>query len=531
MAPDNSQPDVDLERTDELPMLVGVPRDPDVADDAVRLEFAPAVPSVKGVLTRPSTPPPDNLRRLEERIARQNVEYAALSRSYHTARDGEATALTRAHDLSTELTQVRALLELEQTRSRDIERTLTERNAAAAAVARDRLAGALREVELARDESRTLRESLAVREAALAQVRHSLAERDAQLSALQREHTQVVPALEERSAMTAQLVTDLRLARTHADALAGELKDREHALAVLTERLRAAEGETRSARLELSGAQATAEAYVEQLRTHEWRRGFDETVVPEQEDGGTVGVSDEAPDEIATLKTERDRLLAELAQRDSASESRLAVEAGRADLARTIDALRAEALSQEQKMAALLKLTQDSVKNEQTLAQVNEENRFLHAALERARTALDEREFLIGRMEGGNAAHADVSDAASAGPHDAAAIELGAELVRIDGQHRTAHPLNRRTRIGRAPGCELQIESSSVSRHHALVHVSAREVIVEDLNSTNGVLVNGRKVAREPLAHGDVLTIGEALFRVNWQPIVPERGGPLPDRP
>jgi pSer/pThr/pTyr-binding forkhead associated (FHA) protein len=75
--------------------------------------------------------------------------------------------------------------------------------------------------------------------------------------------------------------------------------------------------------------------------------------------------------------------------------------------------------------------------------------------------------------------------------------------------------LSRRSRIGRAPGCEIQIESSSVSRHHALVHVSSRDVIIEDLNSTNGVLVNGRKVTRQPLNDGDLLTIGDAQFRMS----------------
>jgi hypothetical protein len=89
-----------------------------------------------------------------------------------------------------------------------------------------------------------------------------------------------------------------------------------------------------------------------------------------------------------------------------------------------------------------------------------------------------------------------------------------AELLRLDGPENTAYPLARRTRIGRAPGCELQIESSSVSRHHALVLLGPRDVIIEDLNSTNGVLVNGRKISRHVLNDGDAVTIGDAQFRV-----------------
>jgi pSer/pThr/pTyr-binding forkhead associated (FHA) protein len=60
----------------------------------------------------------------------------------------------------------------------------------------------------------------------------------------------------------------------------------------------------------------------------------------------------------------------------------------------------------------------------------------------------------------------------------------------------------------------MHIESSSVSRHHALVLTSSRDVIIEDLNSTNGVLVNGRKVSRQLLHDGDIVAIGEAQFRL-----------------
>jgi hypothetical protein len=103
---------------------------------------------------------------------------------------------------------------------------------------------------------------------------------------------------------------------------------------------------------------------------------------------------------------------------------------------------------------------------------------------------------------------------------------VSAELIRVDGEHGSIHALQRRTRIGRAPGCELQVDSSSVSRHHALVMITSRDVIIEDLRSTNGVLVNGRKVARHLLNDGDLLTIGEAQFRlrvkVTMLPVVVE---------
>jgi pSer/pThr/pTyr-binding forkhead associated (FHA) protein len=90
-----------------------------------------------------------------------------------------------------------------------------------------------------------------------------------------------------------------------------------------------------------------------------------------------------------------------------------------------------------------------------------------------------------------------------------------ADLVRIDGGKSESHLLGKRTRVGRATGCELHVDSSSVSRHHALILVGPRDILIEDLNSTNGVYINGRKASRQVLNDGDTLTIGEAIFRLS----------------
>ena len=58
-----------------------------------------------------------------------------------------------------------------------------------------------------------------------------------------------------------------------------------------------------------------------------------------------------------------------------------------------------------------------------------------------------------------------------------------------------------------------------MSRHHALVVVGPHDTIIEDLNSTNGVFVNGRKVVRQLLADGDAVTIGESKFRYCTRPL------------
>jgi hypothetical protein len=154
----------------------------------------------------------------------------------------------------------------------------------------------------------------------------------------------------------------------------------------------------------------------------------------------------------------------------------------------------------------------------------------LRGSLERTKGALEEREFLIRRLERAESNNANVlgriqtsmerlgTGSAAAPPPPAALPEWSAELVRVDGDRNISHTLSRRTRIGRAAGCELQVDSSSVSRHHALIVAGPRETVVEDLNSTNGVILNGRKISRAFLNDGDLIVIGDVHFRYAAKP-------------
>lgn len=64
-----------------------------------------------------------------------------------------------------------------------------------------------------------------------------------------------------------------------------------------------------------------------------------------------------------------------------------------------------------------------------------------------------------------------------------------------------------RTRIGRASECEIQLSSSGVSRKHALITREGDTFFIEDLGSTNAVLINREKIQRAPLKHGDRIDI------------------------
>jgi pSer/pThr/pTyr-binding forkhead associated (FHA) protein len=85
-------------------------------------------------------------------------------------------------------------------------------------------------------------------------------------------------------------------------------------------------------------------------------------------------------------------------------------------------------------------------------------------------------------------------------------------IYQIDGRE-VVHVLARKTSIGRTPDNDLQIDAKFVSRHHAVVLAGPSQTIVEDLNSTNGVQVNGRRVTRQVLQDGDTLAIGRQQYR------------------
>jgi len=621
--------EIDLDRTDRLPILEGAEFADDVGDDAVPMDRTAVLqgPLAAGMkdfgrpagVDLPSLA--ESVRSVEERISRQHAEYEALTRAYERARDAEADTAARASALAVDLAAARAALESEQSRSRELDRAMAER-AGAVESARARVEEALRESERYQSESRTLRDSLAARDAAISQVLHSLGERTAQLSALQTEHAKIVPELAATSESTAQLGEELQIERARATALAAELQAAREKVAALNGEIKRGSSEVNAARSELGDAKIQASSYLELLRTREWRRGFDLNLFREMDaqvgaahagHGALESERARLRAKVADLETqltarasaaetEQARLTAELAAREraltqareqgggdarkvgeleAAAKLRQAEHATQleqlraghatqleqlraeqaaqmaqlraeqaaqtaqldADLAGQIAQLKSEAETRDSELAVLMahlqearrpiqsiqtdvkRLTEELAAKSAACAEFDDENRKLRATLERTRGALEEREFLIRRLERSESNNANVlgriqtsierlgSIPASPGAVPGAGAQWSAELIRIDGERPVTHVLARRTRIGRASGCELQIDSSSVSRHHALIVVGPREAVIEDLNSTNGVLVNGRKVNRQQLADGDAITIGETQFR------------------
>ena len=65
-----------------------------------------------------------------------------------------------------------------------------------------------------------------------------------------------------------------------------------------------------------------------------------------------------------------------------------------------------------------------------------------------------------------------------------------------------------RITIGRKPDNDIQIDNLAVSGKHALIITILDDSFLEDLGSTNGTYVNGRRVTRAVLVAGDRLMVG-----------------------
>lgn len=78
-----------------------------------------------------------------------------------------------------------------------------------------------------------------------------------------------------------------------------------------------------------------------------------------------------------------------------------------------------------------------------------------------------------------------------------------------EGEIDLVFPLNtRHATIGRAPDNTIQLPDDRVSKHHAVLQHTEETWIIQDLESRNGVLVNGQLTTKAELKDGDSVNIG-----------------------
>jgi pSer/pThr/pTyr-binding forkhead associated (FHA) protein len=106
---------------------------------------------------------------------------------------------------------------------------------------------------------------------------------------------------------------------------------------------------------------------------------------------------------------------------------------------------------------------------------------------------------------GGVSAFGPLPDLESAAPE---AYRL--EITFPNGHHATFDLAAGRCTLGRAPTCDIMVDDPSVSRHHATITVGTK-VVLEDAGSSNGVLLEGRRISRAEILPGAVFTLGDAV--------------------
>ena len=261
--------------------------------------------------------------------------------------------------------------------------------------------------------------------------------------------------------------------------------------------------------------------------------------------------------ELATITSERDERLAAFQTLEAAHDQQAALltaadarvlelETARVDQAQTITTLQAELRASVERAHELegdVHAAEDAIhrleadlrgKNARLdeLTKTHDDSRGL---VEKARRTLAERDHLMNRLET-EAANSQallgniqqgikrLDPNASSGTHEAAPEGAARLFIRMgDGESEVVHMLGRKTTIGRTPDNDLSIDAKFISRHHAVILAGPTHTIIEDLKSTNGVLVNGRRITRQTLKDGDIVLVVKAQFRFAVRPMTERR--------
>jgi hypothetical protein len=86
-------------------------------------------------------------------------------------------------------------------------------------------------------------------------------------------------------------------------------------------------------------------------------------------------------------------------------------------------------------------------------------------------------------------------------------------IMTLDGAVVREYPIEKETvSIGRKHGNDVQLNDLTVSGRHSLITMTGQNASVDDLGSTNGTLLNGARVAKSAVKHGDIIQVGNFQF-------------------
>lgn len=72
-----------------------------------------------------------------------------------------------------------------------------------------------------------------------------------------------------------------------------------------------------------------------------------------------------------------------------------------------------------------------------------------------------------------------------------------------------------RTTVGRVEDNSFQIADGSVSSHHAEILLRGDDIVIKDLNSTNGSFINGEKITESVLKPAQILRFGQVELKID----------------
>lgn len=91
---------------------------------------------------------------------------------------------------------------------------------------------------------------------------------------------------------------------------------------------------------------------------------------------------------------------------------------------------------------------------------------------------------------------------------------MASVTVIFGGHEQKSYPIDKsRIVVGREPKCDIHIDNLGISREHCAFSQRGDAYLVQDLNSSNGTYVNGRKVTEHFLNHDDEIVIGKYMLK------------------
>jgi hypothetical protein len=342
-----------------------------------------------------------------------------------------------------------------------------------------------------------LTRELAGRDQRAGELESDLGQRAARIAALESQVSNLSGTLEQREAELTRLRTAQASVNTALEAA------RVTTAGVTT---RASEYEVALGAARTRGATLEAELAAERKRAAE----------RDQELAKVRADMDEWAGALRTAQLERSGHLASIGAGEVRAKQLEERVAEQADMLRTLQSASEADLGRTQELEADLRAAEDTITRLESqlrgrnvrVSELEKANQQWRHTLEETRAGHIETDTHLALREAAGFAEAEAGPVREPAPDGAARL-----LIRSDGGRDLVHVLARKTSIGRTPDNDLQIDAKYISRHHAVILAGPAHTIIEDLNSTNGVLVNGRRITRQTLRDGDQVCIGRSEYR------------------